>query len=97
MAFNLGNFKEKVVTTVPYVAGECYEATVIDVSVVKTDYLRITFKVEDHENVSMFGTLYPTVSKEDGKRICLGQKITAGMIKEYLNLLSKEENNNETN
>lgn len=68
MAFNLGNFKEKVVTTVPYVAGECYEATVIDVSVVKTDYLRITFKVEDHENVSMFGTLYPTVSKEDGKR-----------------------------
>lgn len=67
MAFNLGNFKEKIITTVPYVAGKRYEATVVDVSVVKTDYLRITFKVEDHEDVSMFGTLYPTVNKE-GKR-----------------------------
>lgn len=67
MSFNLGNFKEKIITTVSYVAGERYEATVTDVSVVKTDYLRITFKVEGHENVSMFGTLYPTVNKE-GKR-----------------------------
>ena len=35
--------------------------------------------------------------RKDGKRLCLGQKITVGMIKEYLNLLSKEENNNEAN
>lgn len=67
MSFNLGNFKEKVITTVPYETGKRYEAIVTDVAVVKTDYLRITFKVEGHENVSMFGTLYPTVSRE-GKR-----------------------------
>lgn len=67
MSFNLGSFKEKVITTVPYVAGDRYEAIVTDVTVVKTDYLRITFKVEGHDNVNMFGTLYPTVSRE-GKR-----------------------------
>ena len=67
MSFDLRNFKEKVITTVPYETGKRYEAIVTDVAVVKTDYLRITFKVEGHENVNMFGTLYPTVSRE-GKR-----------------------------
>lgn len=78
---------EEVRTTIPYVSGEKYDAVVSDVAVVKgkdsvSEYLRITFKVAEHEELQMFGNLHDTVDENGNVRVSLLKKVAKQLSEE---------------
>lgn len=78
---------EEVRTTIPYTSGEKYDAVVSDVAVVKgkdsvSEYLRITFKVQEHEELQMFGNLRDTVDENGNVRSSLLKKIAKQLSEE---------------
>lgn len=80
---------EEVRTTIPYNSGEKYDAVVSDVAVVKgkdnvSEYLRITFKVAEHEELQMFGNLHDTVDENGNVRVSLLKKIAKQLSEEYV-------------
>lgn len=80
---------EEVRTTIPYTSGEKYDALVSDVAVVKgkdnvSEYLRITFKVAEHEELQMFGNLHDTVDENGNVRVSLLKKVAKQLSEEYV-------------
>ena len=90
MAFNLKTKDFKIRTTIPFTAGEKYQAVVTDVAVVKgvkdpsNEYLRITLKVEDHEELQLFGTLYDAIDENGYARASLLKKIAKQLSEEMV-------------